>query len=112
MNAHERGIIDAVARAKKAGLEPKTLYLSPDYREALQLSADVTELGGLPVKAVAKTSRLCCRHGIMRGIVPARPAAEGFSPAELLLLASLLHEWPHHCHHAAKQRLHARRLID
>jgi hypothetical protein len=92
---HERGIVDAVARARRDGFEPKSVYLSPDYREALGLADDVAEIGGLPLKRAARRSMLYCKHGIGRAIAPTPAgAAIGFSSGELLYLVSLLKGWP------------------
>lgn len=80
MTPLERRIADAVAQAKRDGLEPKCIYLNADDREALGLTVG-DQLGGLPIRASAKRSAIYSRHGIARAIAPAkggRPHARGW----------------------------------
>jgi hypothetical protein len=61
MKSLEERIVATVARARRRGLEPKSLYLNPADRAELGRREDV---GGLPVRPAKITSRLYCRHGI------------------------------------------------
>jgi hypothetical protein len=47
----ERRIVDAIARIKAEGMEPRAIYLTPDDRD--QLGAGVTEAGGLPIRPIS-----------------------------------------------------------
>lgn len=70
MSLVERRILAAVREAKRQGLEPKSLYLSPDDREQLSeaLGREPEQVGALPVRCSARRSQLYCRHGIERAI--------------------------------------------
>ena len=68
MKSIERRIIRAIAGAKREGLEPKSLYLTPADLEELDSTGAVDQVGGLPLKRARSKSRLFCRHGIERAI--------------------------------------------
>jgi hypothetical protein len=66
----ERRILAAVRDAKAEGLEPKSVYLTPEDLEQLDSSGALDQVGGLPVRRVGAKgkSTLYCRHGIARRI--------------------------------------------
>lgn len=66
----ERRIVEAVSRARRDGLEPKSVYLTPDDLAALEDRGPVDQCGGLPIKRVSGRgrSRIYCRHGIARAL--------------------------------------------
>jgi hypothetical protein len=84
----ERAIADTVARAKGAGLEPKSIYATPDDFAELERLGHCETIGGLAVKRSAGkgSSRLYCRRGIHLQVTsrpkrPLRPYALPSTPA-------------------------------
>lgn len=76
-----RRIQAGIATAVADGLEPKSIYLTPDDREELLQSlratgewrrgqAEPEQLGGLPLKRVSDRGRsqIYCRHGVARAV--------------------------------------------
>jgi hypothetical protein len=66
----ELAIVDALARARRAGREPTSIYLSAEDREALGLEPG-SVLGGLPIRAAARKSKVYCSHGESHSIASA-----------------------------------------
>lgn len=65
-------IADAISRARREGLEPKSLYLTPTDLAELGGSRSVDQVDGLPIKRVSGKgrSRVFCDHGIARRLEP------------------------------------------
>jgi hypothetical protein len=68
----ELRIVEAVARCRRDGLEPRSIYLNPDDFAELQQLGPLDQAGGLPIKRAARKSTICCRYGITRAIAPKR----------------------------------------
>jgi len=85
MKPLEQAIVDAVARAVRAGRVPTSIYLSADDREALGLKPG-SMVGGLPVRAAARRSRVYCSHGESHSIASATARKAGTALARRLRL--------------------------
>lgn len=68
MRPIEARIAEAIADARREGLTPKSIYLTPADREELGATWPVDQVDGLPIKRVSGKGRstVYCKHGIAR----------------------------------------------
>ncbi len=75
MTSIERRIVASIARIKREGLEPKSIYLTPDdFEELTAARGPADQVGGLVIKRISGKgrSRIYCRHGIDRAVIVPR----------------------------------------